>query len=140
MTPDELARACATAMAAADLASREAGITVRQVGPGSATAAMRVAPTMVNGHRICHGGWVFLLADTAFAFACNTYGAVTVAAGCDIVFALSAHEGDELTAEAVERARFGRNGIYDVTVRRADGELIAEMRGRSRTTADKILP
>ena len=94
---------------------------------------------MVNGHRICHGGYVFLLADTAFAFACNTYGDVTVAAGCDIVFAVSAHEGDELTAEAVERARFGRNGIYDVTVRRADGELIAEMRGRSRTTAEKIL-
>lgn len=94
---------------------------------------------MVNGHRICHGGYVFLLADTAFSFACNTYGEVTVAAGCDIVFAVSAHEGDELTAEAVERARFGRNGIYDVTVRRAGGELIAEMRGRSRTTAEKIL-
>ena len=126
-------------MAAADLASREAGIKLQHVGPGRATTGMRVAPTMVNGHRICHGGYVFLLADTAFAFACNTYGDVTVAAGCDIVFAVSAHEGDELTAEAVERARFGRNGIYDVTVRRADGELIAEMRGRSRTTAEKIL-
>ena len=94
---------------------------------------------MVNGHRICHGGYVFLLADAAFAFACNTYGDVTVASGCDIVFAAAAHEGDDLIAEAQERARFGRNGIYDVTVRRADGELIAEMRGRSRTTAEKIL-
>jgi acyl-CoA thioesterase len=140
VTPDELARACADAMAAADLASRKAGIKLQHVGPGRATTRMRVTPTMVNGHRICHGGYVFLLADTAFAFACNTYGAVTVAAGCDIVFAVAAHEGDELTAEAVERARFGRNGIYDVTVRRADGELIAEMRGRSRTTAGKILP
>lgn len=127
-------------MAAADRASRGAGIELRHVGPGRATAGMRVAPAMANGHRICHGGYVFLLADTAFAFACNTYGDVTVAAGCDIVFAAAAHEGDELTAEAVERSRFGRNGIYDVTVRRSDGELIAEMRGRSRTTAEKILP
>jgi acyl-CoA thioesterase len=139
LTPDELARACAETMAAADLASRGAGIELLEVGPGRATAGMRVLPTMVNGHRICHGGYVFLLADTAFAFACNTYGDVTVAAGCDIVFAAAAHEGDELTAEAVERARFGRNGIYDVTVRRSDGELIAELRGRSRTTAEQIL-
>lgn len=139
MEPDELARACADAMAAADLASRGAGIELRHVAPGRATTGMRVLPTMVNGHRICHGGHVFLLADTAFAFACNTYGDVTVAAGCDIVFAAAAREGDELIAEAVERARFGRNGIYDVTVRRTDGELIAELRGRSRTTAEKIL-
>lgn len=139
MTPDELARACAEAMLAADRASLGAGITLQHVGPGRATTAMRVASTMVNGHRICHGGYVFLLADAAFAFACNTYGDVTVAAGCDIVFAAAAHEGDELIAEAQERARFGRNGIYDVTVRRADGELIAELRGRSRTTAAKIL-
>ena len=127
-------------MAAGDLASREAGIELEYVAPGRATTAMRVAPTMVNGHGICHGGYVFLLADTAFAYACNTYGDVTVAAGCDIVFAVAARDGDELTAEAVERSRFGRNGIYDVTVRRADGELIAEMRGRSRTTAEKIFP
>lgn len=139
MTPHELARACADALAAADLASREAGIELRQVGPGHATTAMPVTPAMVNGHRICHGGFVFLLADTAFSFACNTYGDVTVAAGCDIVFARAAHEGDELIAEAAERSRFGRNGIYDVTVRRADGELIAEMRGRSRTTGEKIV-
>ncbi len=139
MNPDELARACADAMATNDLASREAGIELEAVGSGRATTRMRVAPTMVNGHGICHGGYVFLLADTAFAFACNTYGDVTVAAGCDIVFAAPANEGDELTAEAVERARFGRNGIYDVTVRRADGMLIAELRGRSRTTAEKIL-
>lgn len=125
-------------MARGDLASREAGISLDSVGPGRATTVMRVAPTMVNGHRTCHGGYVFLLADTAFSFACNTHGDVTVAAGCDIVFAQAAYEGDELTAEAVERSRFGRNGIYDVTVRRADGELIAEMRGRSRTTGGKI--
>jgi acyl-CoA thioesterase len=140
MTPEELARACADAMATNDLASSEAGIELEAVGPGRATARMRVAPTMVNGHGICHGGYVFLLADTAFAFACNTYGDATVAAGCDIVFAAPANAGDELIAEAVERVRFGRNGIYDVSVRRADGELIAELRGRSRTTGEKILP
>jgi acyl-CoA thioesterase len=126
-------------MAATDLAGRQVGIELQAVAPGRATTLMRVAPSMVNGHGMCHGGYVFLLADTAFAFACNTYGDVTVAAGCDIVFAAPAHEGDELTADAVERSRFGRNGIYDVTVRRSDGELIAEMRGRSRMTADKIL-
>ena len=100
---------------------------------------MRVLPAMANGHGICHGAYVFLVADTAFSYACNTYGDVTVAAGCDIVYAAPASEGDELVAEAVERSRFGRNGIYDVTVRRADGELIAEMRGRSRTTGEQIL-
>ena len=123
-------------MAAADLASRAAGIELRDVAPGRATTRMRVEPSMVNGHRMCHGGYVFLLADTAFAYACNTYGDVTVAAGCDIVFATSAHEGDELIAEAVERSRFGRNGIYDVTVTRETDnapEVIAEFRGRSRT-------
>jgi acyl-CoA thioesterase len=136
--PDDLARACAEYMAAGDVASREAGIELDDVGPGRATTRMTVAPTMVNGHRICHGGWIFLLADTAFSFACNTYGDVTVAAGCDIVFARAAEEGDELTAVAVERSRFGRNGIYDVSVHRGDGELIAEMRGRSRTTGENI--
>jgi acyl-CoA thioesterase len=138
VTPDDLARACAEYMAVGDAASRAAGIELVDVGPGRATTRMRVAPTMVNGHEICHGGFVFLLADTAFSFACNTYGDVTVAAGCEIVFARAAREGDELKAEAVERSRFGRNGIYDVSVRRADGELIAEMRGRSRTTGEKI--
>ena len=139
MTPDELARACADAMTAADLASREAGIRLDAVGPGCATTAMRVLPAMANGHGICHGAYVFLVADTAFSYACNTHGDVTVAAGCDIVFAAPALAGDELVAEAVERSRFGRNGIYDVTVRSANGELIAELRGRSRTTGDKIL-
>jgi len=139
MTPDELARACAEAMAANDLAGSNVGIELRHVAPGRATTHMRVAPAMANGHGMCHGGYVFLLADTAFAYACNTYGNVTVAAGCDIVFVLPALVGDALTAEAMERSRFGRNGIYDVTVRRADGELIAELRGRSRTTAEKIL-
>ena len=87
---------------------------------------------MVNGHGIAHGGYIFLLADTAFAFACNTYEIATVAAAADVVFVAPAREGDRLVAEAVERVRFGRSGVYDVTVRRADGEVVAEFRGNSR--------
>jgi acyl-CoA thioesterase len=116
----------------ADLASRHLGIEIDQVAPGQATARMVVRDTMINGHDICHGGYVFLLADTAFAFACNTYGPTTVAATCDITFLAPAHLGDELIAEATERHRAGRSGIYDVTVRRAD-TVIAEFRGHSRT-------
>ena len=126
-------------MTAADHASREADVRLEAIGPGRAKTAMRVLPTMANGHGICHGAYVFLVADTAFSYACNTHGDVTVAAGCEIVFAAPAAAGDELVAEASQRSQFGRNGIYDVTVRRADGELIAEMRGRSRTTGKKIL-
>jgi acyl-CoA thioesterase len=94
---------------------------------------------MVNGHGIAHGGYVFLLADTAFAFACNTYDQRTVAAGGDIVFVDAARAGDALVAEAVERVRRGRSGVYDITVRRADGSVVAEMRGRSRTIAGTLL-
>ena len=97
---------------------------------------MQVRDTMLNGHAICHGGYVFLLADTAFAFACNTYGSTTVAAACDVVFLGPAHLGDDLIAEATERHRHGRSGIYDVTVRRPpDPTVIAEFRGHSRTYA-----
>jgi acyl-CoA thioesterase len=117
----------------ADLASRHLGIQIDQVAPGQATARMVVTDTMINGHNICHGGYVFLLADTAFAFACNTHGPTTVAAACDIAFLAPAHLGDELTAQATERHRAGRSGIYDVTVRLPDTTVIAEFRGHSRT-------
>ena len=103
--PDALARACADAMWAADQASRALGIELVEVRAGYATARMTVAGAMVNGHDVCHGGYVFTLADTAFAFACNTYGTATVAAACDIVFVAPAHVGDELVAEARERSR-----------------------------------
>jgi acyl-CoA thioesterase len=136
MTPptDEqtLAAQSAERMYASDLASQAAGITIHDVTPGRATARMTVGDTMINGHDIAHGGYVFLLADTAFAFACNTYGSPTVAQACDIVFVRPARRGEELVAVARERARYGRSGIYDVTVT-AGGELIAEFRGRSRT-------
>ena len=133
--PQALAQRSAQAMYDADEASRHLGIQITDVAPGRATARMQVRDTMLNGHAICHGGYVFLLADTAFAFACNTYGPTTVAAACDVVFLGPAHLGDDLIAEATERHRYGRSGIYDVTVRRAAPDLtvIAEFRGHSRT-------
>jgi len=130
--PQALAERSAAAMWENDLASRHLGIQIDHVAPGQATARMVVRDTMINGHNICHGGYVFLLADTAFAFACNTYGPVTVAAACDVAFLGPAHLGDELIAQATERHRAGRSGIYDVTVRRAN-TVIAEFRGHSRT-------
>jgi acyl-CoA thioesterase len=133
--PQAVADRSAARMYEADQASRHLGIQITDVAPGRATARMKVHATMLNGHAICHGGYVFLLADTAFAFACNTYGPTTVAAACDVVFLGPAHAGDDLIAEATERRRFGRSGIYDVTVRRAGPEatVIAEFRGHSRT-------
>ena len=120
----------------ADAASRALGIELLATEAGTATVRMRVMSAMVNGHDIAHGGYVFLLADTAFACACNSHGPVTVAAAADITFVEPARLGDELVAVATERTRFGRSGIYDVTVFRADGEertVIAEFRGHSRT-------
>ncbi|WP_369194346.1 hydroxyphenylacetyl-CoA thioesterase PaaI [Streptomyces djakartensis] len=119
-------------MFAADRASRGLGIELLEQGVGTAVLRMTVTGSMVNGHGIAHGGYVFLLADTAFACACNSHGPVTVAAGADISFVAPAHEGDVLVARAEERTRFGRSGLYDVTVLRGD-EVVAEFRGRSRT-------
>jgi len=129
--PLEQARQAAATMYADDQASQSLGIVIEDVAPGQATARMRVAAAMVNGHAIAHGGYIFLLADTAFAFACNTYGP-TVAGAAEIVFVQTAAEGDELVAEAMERVRFGQSGIYDVTVRNSTGEVVAEFRGHSR--------
>jgi acyl-CoA thioesterase len=134
----ELARQCADAMWARDAASQALAVELSAIAPGRATAAMTVTERMVNGHDIAHGGYVFTLADTAFAFACNTYGVVTVAAGADITFVAPARLGDRLVAHAAERSRSGRNGVYDVTVFTAAGELIAEFRGRSRATSTPI--
>jgi phenylacetic acid degradation protein PaaD len=140
LTPEEIAQRSAEAMMSGDQASLAAGVELVDVGPGRATATMTVRGDMVNGHDIAHGGYVFLLADTAFAVACNSYGQSTVAAGCDIAFVAPVHAGDQLTAEATERHRAGRSGIYDVSVRRADGTVVAELRGRSRTIAGTLVP
>jgi acyl-CoA thioesterase len=132
-----LARRCAEAMWADDAASRGLGMSLASVAPGHATVTMTTTDQMVNGHGIVHGGLVATLADSAFAVACNTYGDVTVAAGFDTSFVASSRLGDELTAEAVERVRYGRSGLYDVRVRATDSagdvRLIAEFRGRSRS-------
>jgi acyl-CoA thioesterase len=117
-------------MMESDAASRMLGMELVDYGEGWARIQMIVRDDMVNGHDICHGGVIFSLADTAFACACNSWGPVTVAAGADIAFIAPGRGGDLLTAEARLRARYGRNGIYDVTVTRGD-ELIAEFRGRS---------
>lgn len=131
--PSADARNAAERMLDADRASRALGVELTELSQGRAVATMTVTELMVNGHDIAHGGYVFLLADTAFACACNSHGPVTVAAGAEISFVASARLGDTLVATAEERTRFGRNGIYDVTVRRDDGVVIAEFRGRSRT-------
>jgi acyl-CoA thioesterase len=133
VTPEVLARRCAEAMYADDRASRHLGMTIEDVAPGRATLRMPVTDIMINGHDICHGGYVVLLADSAFAFACNTYNQRTVAQGLDVTFLRAVRLGDVLVAVATERARQGRTGIYDVTVTRDGGEVVAEFRGRSRT-------
>jgi len=133
--PQLIAERSAAAMWADDAASQAMGMTLDEVRPGYARLSMTVRSDMVNGHGICHGGFVFALADSAFAFACNSYNRNTVAQACDIVFVSAAQLDDELVAEAVERTRFGRSGVYDVTVRRAgsaEGEYVAMFRGRSR--------
>lgn len=122
-------------MLAVDAASHALGIEVPEAGGGRATAVMRVRDDMVNGHGIAHGAFVFAVADTAFACACNSHGPVTVAAAADITFVAPARSGDVLEARAVERTRFGRSGIYDVTVRRGT-DVIAEFRGTSRVVRE----
>jgi acyl-CoA thioesterase len=138
--PDDLASRCAETMYANDAASQALGITVDRVAAGTARARMTVRTDMLNGHGSCHGGYVFALADSAFAFACNTYDDVTVAAGADVAFLAPVEAGTELVAVATERARRGRSGLYDVTVSTAGGDVVAEFRGRSRSLGRPLLP
>ncbi len=123
----------AVRMFEADQASAKLGMELLDVGEGNAIVRMTITRAMLNGHLIGHGGYVFMLADTAFACACNSWGQVTVAAGAEISFIAPVGEGDVLTAQASERVRYGRSGIYDVTVRRGQ-DVVAEFRGRSRST------
>lgn len=129
--PEEVARRTADAMQRADAAGRDAGARLLDVGPGRALVGMTVESRHVNGHGICHGGYLFLLADVALSYACNSYGVAAVASGADIAFLRPVVLGSELVAEAVERARSGRSGLYDVTVRVGD-DAVAEFRGRTR--------
>jgi len=137
--PAETARRTADAMARADTAAREAGIRLVSVEPGGAVVALTVAERHLNGHAICHGGIVFLLADAALAYASNSHGLSAVASGADISFLRPAALGDELVASAVERARSGRSGLYDVTVRAGD-LVVAELRGRTRQVPGLTAP
>jgi acyl-CoA thioesterase len=139
LSPDDLARACADAMWKDDDASRGLGMEILAVRAGEAVLAMTVKPHMVNGQRIAHGGFIFLLADSAFAFACNSRNDKAVAAQCDISFVRPGKLGDRLVATAREISRSGRSGIYDVRVTSND-DVIAEFRGHSRTIGGVWVP
>ena len=133
ITPEERARRSAEAMWATDKASKWLGMSLDDVGPGTARMSFTVEEHHCNGHLICHGGYIFTLADSCFAFACNSYNQVTLAQQNSITFCAPGHKGDRLTAKAAEVQKAGRSGVYDVTVRNQDGTIIAVMRGNSRT-------
>jgi acyl-CoA thioesterase len=129
----DLARRAAAAMLAEDNASRGLGMSLDEVGPGSAKVSMTVTPQMVNGHGICHGGFIFTLADSAFAFACNSHNQRHVAQNCQVTYLAPGRLGMRLAADAHERFRAERSGITDVTVRDETGTVIAEFRGFSKS-------
>jgi acyl-CoA thioesterase len=129
--PQALADASAEAMWSRDHATQGLGMSIVRMGPGQAVMSMPVRQDMLNGHDMCHGGFMFLLADSAFAFACNSYNQNTVASACHIDFLAPARLGDVLEAEAIERSRSGRTGVYDVTVRIRGGKTVALFRGKS---------
>lgn len=139
MNEVETAKRCADAMWAKDAASQRLGITLEVTGAGAVRARMEVSPAMINGHDVCHGGYLFTLADTAFAFACNAYDRVTLAAGASIDFLRPARQGDRLTASATERYRGRRTGIYDVLITNQEDEVVAVFRGRSHATERRLL-
>jgi acyl-CoA thioesterase len=133
-TPQEaqaLAERVAAGMYARDRASQAMGMQIGAIGPGYAELTMTVRADMLNGHAICHGGFIFTLADSAFAFACNSYNLTTVASGCAIDFVAPAREGDVLAAMARERSVSGRTGVYDIEVTNQRGETVAYCRGKS---------
>jgi acyl-CoA thioesterase len=131
LSPQQIADAVGTGMFAKDRAAHGAGLHLATIGPGSATMTMRVVDNMLNGFAICHGGYITLLADTAFAYACNSYNALTVASSLGIDFIAAVQGGDILTAVASEVNLAGRTGVYDVEVRNQHGARVAMFRGRS---------
>ena len=133
LSPQALAEACAKAMWNDDKATRHLGMELVSIAPGEAVIAMTIAEIMTNGHCTCHGGYMFTLADSAFAFACNTYNQRTVAQHCSVTFLAPAFKGDRLTATAREVSRRGRGGIYDIRITNQEGEPVAEIRGPART-------
>lgn len=131
MTPQDIAQRCADIMWPDDHAARGLGMAIAAIAPGAATLTMTVRPDMVNGHGTCHGGFIFAVADSTFAYACNSFNHRAVAAGVDINFLAPAHLGDVLTAVGSSRHQGGRSGVYDIEVTRQDGKLIAVFRGRA---------
>ncbi len=137
--PQALAEATANSMYARDHATQALGIKIVAIKPGVASMQMVVQKTMLNGHQTCHGGYIFTLADSTFAFACNSYNIQAVAAGCSIEYLAPAYEHDVLTAQAQEQSRTGRTGIYDVAVMNQDGKKIALFRGKSHQLKDAVI-
>lgn len=140
MTPDELALATAQSMYEADACSRALGLELLEVRAGYARMRMTVRPDFLNGHRICHGGLIFTLADSTFAFACNSYNISTVASGCSIEFLRPVQPDEVLTAEATEQVLNGRTGIYDIRVTNRAGETVAMFRGKSAQIRGQVIP
>ncbi len=141
MNPKELATAVAASMWSVDVATKDTmQMRLITAEPGRAVIEMQVRELHLNGHQICHGGFIFTLADSTFAFACNSYNKVAVAAGCSIEFLKPAHLGDVLTCEGVEQTLSGRHGIYDMRVTNQRGETIAMFRGKSAQIAGTVIP
>ena len=141
MTPQERATKVGETMFAVDVASKDTmGMELLTVEPGRAVIRMTVQPLHLNGHQICHGGFIFTLADSTFAFACNSHNKNAVAAGCSIEFLRPAHEGDVLTCEGREQTLSGRHGIYDMKVTNQRGEVIAMFRGKSAQIQGTVIP
>jgi len=141
MTPEQLASRVGETMFAGDRASRETmGMELLGCSPGRAVMRMTIDERHLNGHRICHGGFIFTLADSTFAFACNSRNKSTVAAGCSIEFLKPGHLGDVLTCEGVERLLQGRHGVYDMQVTNQRGEVVAMFRGKSAQIQGQVLP
>ena len=138
--PQRLAELAGKTMYERDPASQALGMTLDVIRPGYARMRMRVRDDMLNGHGTCHGGYIFMLADSAFAFACNSHNVNTVGAGCTIDYLAPGRAGDVLVAEAVEQALSGKTGVYDVVVTDQDGRRIALFRGKSHRVAGHVVP
>ena len=136
-SPQEVAEYVRDGMLANDRATRALGMEILAIGPGSATLAMAVREDMLNGHDICHGGFMATLADSTFAFACNSYNELTLASGFAVDFLAPARLGDVLTARCTEVSKAGRTGVYDVELTNQRGERVAIFRGRSHTVRGK---
>jgi acyl-CoA thioesterase len=141
MDPKALAQKVGESMFAVDTASKDTmGMELIECSPGRAVLRMQVREMHLNGHKICHGGFIFTLADSTFAFACNSHNKVTVAAGCSIEFLKPGQLGDVLTCEGVEQVLQGRHGIYDMKVSNQRGEVVAMFRGKSATIQGTVIP